>query len=75
MKKLLLLAVAALISNVAFAVEKQTDRVYVLVNKAGKRLITNVKPFPDGYAVLTSYPSKTGEAMPAPKVTPDNIRK
>lgn len=32
------------------------DTMYVIQNAEGKRIITNVKPFPKGYVVIKEYP-------------------
>jgi len=58
-----LLAVLALVPTFTFAAnhdpivnnETYTPHVYVLVNSEGKRLITNVKPFPAGYVIVQEY--------------------
>ena len=54
MKKLLTI-LALLLSTLAVAAdqnEKVTNDVYILVNAEGKRLITNVTPFPKGYILV-----------------------
>jgi len=56
MKKLLTI-LALLLSTLAVAADPVqngtvTNDVYILVNAEGKRLITNVKPFPKGYTVV-----------------------
>lgn len=33
-----------------------TNTMYVIQNQEGKKIITNVKPFPEGYVVIKEYP-------------------